>query len=235
MLSATEKSAYLAGIRDGWPFVFVAAPFAMLFGVVAIEAGLSLAQAMGFSVVVIAGAAQFAAVQMMVDGATITLVLLAALAVNLRMAMYSASLVPWLGKAPMWQRALVSYLNFDQCYMASMAHYEAKPAMTPSERAWFFLGTATPLAPIWIAFTAVGAIVGSSIPPEYALDFALPITFLAMIGPMLRTLAHVAAAFVSMCVGLALIWLPSGSGLLIAAGCAMVTGVIVEDWMEKRT
>lgn len=234
MLSATEKSAYLAGIRDGWPFVFVAAPFAMLFGVVAIEAGLTLAQAMGFSIVVIAGAAQFAAVQLMVDGAGITLVLLAALAVNMRMAMYSASLVPWLGKAPLWQRALVSYVNFDQCYMASVARYDAVP-MTVSERIWFFFGTATPLVPTWITFTAVGAIVGTSIPPEYALDFALPITFLAMIGPMLRTFAHVVAALVSMAVGLALMWLPSGSGLLIAAVCAMVAGVIVEDWQGKRT
>ncbi|MEO9865569.1 MAG: AzlC family ABC transporter permease [Yoonia sp.] len=234
MLSATEKSAYLAGIRDGWPFVFVAAPFSMLFGVVAIEAGLSLSQAMGFSVVVIAGAAQFAAMQMMVDGASIALVLLAALAVNLRMAMYSASLVPWLGTAPLWRRAAVAYFLFDQCYMASMSEYESTP-MSVSDRFWFFMGTATPLVPVWIMFTAIGALVGTSIPPEYALDFALPITFLAMIGPMMRTLAHVVAAFVSMCVGLALIWLPSGSGLLIAAGCAMVTGVIVESWMEKRT
>ena len=233
MRSATEKSAYLAGIRDGWPFVFVAAPFSMLFGVVAIEAGLTLAQTMGFSVVVIAGAAQFAAVQLMIDGAGITLVLLAALAVNLRMAMYSASLVPWLGKAPLWQRALVSYVNFDQCYMASVARYDTHE-MTVSERIWFFLGTATPLAPTWVTFTAVGALVGTSIPPEYALDFALPITFLAMIGPMLRTLAHVTAALVSMTVGLSLIGLPSGSGLLIAAGCAMVAGVLVESWQEAR-
>ena len=45
MPPATAKSAYLAGIRDGWPFIFVAGPFAMLFGVVAAEAGLTLAQA----------------------------------------------------------------------------------------------------------------------------------------------------------------------------------------------
>jgi len=75
--------------------------------------------------------------------------------------------------------------------------------MTINQRIAFFLGVATPLAPLWIAMTAVGALVGSAIPPEYALDFALPITFLAMIGPMLRTLAHVVAALTSMGVGLA--------------------------------
>jgi predicted branched-subunit amino acid permease len=233
MLLANEKSAFFAGIRDGWPFVFVAAPFSMLFGVVAIEGGLSLAQALGFSIVVIAGAAQFAAVQLMLDNASIALVLLASLAVNLRMAMYSAALVPFLGKAPVWQRAMVSYLIFDQSYIASVAKFETTP-MTVKERVWFFSGAASPIAVTWVIFTAVGAIVGTSIPPEYALDFALPITFLAMIGPMLRTLAHVAAALVSMCVALALVGLPAGTGLLIAAVCAMVAGVIVESWMEKR-
>ncbi len=234
MSSATVKSAYAAGIRDGLPFIFVAAPFSLLFGVVATEAGLTLAQAMGFSIVVIAGAAQFAALQLMVENASIALVLLAALAVNLRMAMYSAALVPYIGSAPMWQRALISYVNFDQSYIASAARYEARPQMRVAERVWFFLGVSTPLVPLWMSMTAVGALVGSAIPPEYALDFALPITFLAMIGPMLRTLAHVAAALTSMVVGLVLVGLPSGTGLLIAAACAMVTGVLVELWQERR-
>lgn len=234
MSSATVKSAYLSGARDGAPFIFVAAPFAMLFGVVATEAGLTFAQAMGFSIVVIAGAAQFAAVQLMMDQAGIALVLLAALAVNLRMAMYSASLVPYLGAAPLWQRAVVSYVNFDQCYIASIARYEARPEMTIPQRIAFFLGVATPLAPLWIAMTGVGALVGSAIPPEYALDFALPITFLAMIGPMLRTLPHVVAALTSMIIGMALVSLPSGTGLLIAAGCAMCAGVLMETWLERN-
>lgn len=231
---ATPKSVYLAGVKAGSPFVFVAAPFALLFGVVAIEAGLTIGQAMGFSVVVIAGAAQFAAVQLMVDDASIVLVLLAALAVNLRMAMYSAALVPYLGSAPLWQRATVAYINFDQSYIVSIAKYERDPAMSVADRIKYFIGVATPITPLWIVMTAVGATFGASIPPEYALDFALPITFLAMIGPMLRTLAHVAAALTSMIVGLALVALPSGTGLLIAAGCAMAAGACVEVWQERR-
>lgn len=231
---ATPKSVYLAGVKAGSPFVFVAAPFALLFGVVAIEAGLTIGQAMGFSVVVIAGAAQFAAVQLMVDDASIVLVLLAALAVNLRMAMYSAALVPYLGSAPLWQRATVAYINFDQSYIVSIAKYERDPAMPVADRIKYFIGVATPITPLWIVMTAVGATFGASIPPEYALDFALPITFLAMIGPMLRTLAHVAAALTSMIVGLALVALPSGTGLLIAAGCAMAAGACVEVWQERR-
>ena len=58
MPATTTKSAFRAGVRDGAPFMVVAAPFALLFGVLATEAGLNLFEVMSFSLVVIAGAAQ---------------------------------------------------------------------------------------------------------------------------------------------------------------------------------
>lgn len=228
------KSAYWAGVRDGAPFVLLAGPFALLFGVIATDAGLTLAQAMGFTVLVIAGAAQFAAVQLMVENAGIALVLLGALAVNLRMAMYSASLVPYLGAAPLWKRALIAYLNFDQTYVISMARYEARPEMSVADRVLFFLGVATPIAPLWAVMTLVGILAGQAIPDAWALDFIMPIMFLAMVAPMVKSRAHLAAAGVSVAVALALADLPAGTGLLIAAAAAMLAGALVETWMERR-
>ena len=233
MRFATDKSAFLGGLRDGAPFILVVVPFALLFGVVARDAGLALSQVMGFSVLVIAGAAQYAALQMMLDDAAIPLVLLAALAVNLRMAMYSAALVPHLGAAPLWQRAVIAYANFDQTYVQSVLTYEQHPEMTVSQKAWYFLGVAALITPIWCAATAVGALAGTAIPPEYALDFIVPILFLAMVAPMLKSFAHLAAAATSVGVGLALRGLPSGAGLLIAAGCAMAVGAAVESWRAR--
>jgi len=235
MQPSTAKSVYLQGIRDGAPFLLMAIPFAMVFGVVATEAGLTLAQTLGFSVLVIAGASQYAALQLMVENAAIAFVLLAALAVNLRMAMYSASLVPHLGAAPLWQRALVAYVNFDQSYIVSIAQYEKTPDWPLRDKVMFFLGVATPIAPAWVVSTAVGALLGTQIPPEYALDFIVPIMFLAMVAPMLKSLAHVCAALVSAIVALMLIGLPAGMGLLIAAGAAMLTGALVETWVERKT
>ena len=92
MASSSVKSAYRQGIRDGAPFILVIVPFSMLFGVIATEAGLSVFETLSFSVVVIAGAAQFTALQLMGEDAPTLVVLASALAVNLRMAMYSASL-----------------------------------------------------------------------------------------------------------------------------------------------
>ena len=233
MTVTTTKSAYWAGVRDGLPFIVMVVPFALLFGVVGIEAGLSMAQTMSFSGLVIAGASQFAALQLMLENAAIGFVLLAALAVNLRMAMYSAALAPHLGAAPFWQRALVGYLNFDQSYMASIAKYEDNPQMTLPAKVAYFLGVALVISPLWCVFTYIGARLGATVPADIEIAFILPIAFLSMVAPMLKSLAHVAAAFVSIIVAISLVGLPAGSGLLIAAVCAMLTGVVVETWMER--
>ncbi len=212
----------------------VVVPFAVLFGVVGTEAGLNITEVMGFSVLVIAGASQFAALQLMVDNAPTLIVVATALAVNMRMAMYSASITPHLGAAPLWKRALIAYLLVDQSYAVAMNRYEQAPELSVAQRCAYFFGTMTPIAPMWYAMTLFGALVGQEIPPEYALDFAVPITFLALIAPALRTLAHVAAALVSVILGLALAFLPYNGGLMIAAVVAMMVGAQVELWMERR-
>ncbi|MFP4273400.1 MAG: AzlC family ABC transporter permease [Paracoccaceae bacterium] len=234
MASFSSRSAYWQGVRDGAPFVLVVSPFGALFGVVATEAGLNVIEALAFSVVVIAGAAQFTALQLMTEEAPTFIVLASALAVNLRMAMYSASLVPHLGKASIWQRGLVAYFLVDQSYALSAVKYDRAPEMTLRQKLLYFFGVTTPVCPMWYASTVVGALVGSAMPDQLALDFAIPITFIAMIAPMLRTPAHVAAAVVSVVLALLFAFLPYNLGLLIAGLGGMVTGARVELWSEAR-
>ncbi|MGR3484186.1 MAG: AzlC family ABC transporter permease [Paracoccaceae bacterium] len=222
--------AFRDGVVAGLPFVLVVGPFGALFGVVAVEAGLTLAQTMAMTSVVIAGASQFAALQLASDGAGLWLIVAGALVVNLRMAMYSAALVPHLGMLPLWQRAVASAVLFDQPYAAGHLRFETGPPMRPAERFAYFTGIAAPIAPVWIAATYAGARFGAVVPEGWPIDFALPITFLALVGPMLRTRAHWAAAGVSALGAVALSGLPAGTGLLAAAVAAMATGALVERW-----
>jgi predicted branched-subunit amino acid permease len=228
------KRAYWQGFRDGAPFFIVVTPFALLFGVVATEAGLSVFEALSFSVVVIAGAAQFTALQLLVDNAPVFVALASALAVNLRMAMYSASLTPHVGAAPMWQRALIAYFLVDQSYACSVVAYEKNRDWSVPEKVAYFFGVVTPICPMWYAMTLAGALIGNAIPPEYGLDFAVPITFIALIAPMLRTGAHRAAAMASVVLVLAFAWLPFNLGLLVAALGGMAAGAQVELVLRRR-
>lgn len=234
MARTSAKTTFLRGLRDSLPFLLVVGPFAMLFGVVGTEAGLNIAEVMGFTVLVIAGAAQFTAVTLMQEDAPTLVILATALAVNLRMAMYSAALLPYLGPAKLWQRALVAYVLVDQSYAMSQMEYDTRPEAPIGEKLAYFAGTMVLMAPLWYAMTYLGAVLGAAIPEAFALDFALPITFLALIAPALKTLAHIVAAVVSVVLALSLAWVPLSLGLLIAAGCAMAAGVATEIAMERR-
>lgn len=231
---SSPRAAFRRGFRHGAPFALVVAPLGLLFGVVATEAGLNLAEVMGMSILVTAGASQFAAVQMMADNVPTLMVLLAALAVNMRMAMYSAALTPHLGPASVWERALVAYSLVDQSYALAAHEFTVHPELPLSEKVAYFFGASCSVVPLWYLFTWVGATLGGAIPPEFALDFAVPITFLAMVAPMLRTAAHLAAAVVSVLLGLAFAWMPNSFGLMVASLAAMATGARVELWQNKR-
>ena len=230
----SPHQAWLQGLRAGTPFVLVVAPFGMVFGVVATEAGLNVLETMAFSIVVIAGAAQLAAIQLMTENAPVLVVLATGLAVNLRMAMYSAALAPHLGAAPVWQRALIAYLMVDQAYATAHTGFEQTPEMPPAAKVAFYFGAVTLVIPFWYLSTLVGALVGNQIPAGLPIEFAVPATFIAIIAPMLRTLPHVAAALVSVVMTLAFGFLPYNLGLLVAAILAMMTGAQLERMAARK-
>lgn len=233
-LARSPAQCFAHGCAQAAPLLLVVAPFGLLFGIVATEAGFDLLQVMGFSVLVLAGASQFTAVQLLSDHAPTLLVLVSALAVNLRMAMYSAALVPWIGQASAGKRALMAYMLIDQTYALSIQHYEDHPKLSLPQRLSYFFGTALVMCPPWFAATLIGATMGRIIPASWPLDFAVPITFLALIAPGLRSLPQIIAAAVAVVLALVFAGLPSGMGLLIAAPCAMAAGALSEIWLERR-
>jgi 4-azaleucine resistance transporter AzlC len=226
--TSTGKSVLGRGIIDGLPFVLTAAPFGFLFGLVGTEAGLNLLEVMSMAVLVIAGAAQFTALAQMQDAAPVLLVVVAALAVNLRMAIYSAALAPHLGAAPLWQRAVAAYILVDNAYATGIAEFERRPDQPVAAKMAYYFAAALPVWIAWYASTLAGALLGGNVPPEYGLDFAVPIAFLAILAPMLKTLAHLAAALTSLVVALALVAMPYNTELLVAAALAMMAGAEVE-------
>lgn len=226
--------AFGRGCLATLPFLPVLAAFAVVFGIAATEAGFNLPEILGFSFIVLAGTAQFAAVQMMQDNTPSFIVVVTALAVNLRMAMYSAALAPHFGRTGRGLRALIAYFLFDQPYALSAQRFEADPPPSRGEKLGFYFGSAVTAALPWWVFTWVGATAGGAIPEAFALDFAVPITFLAMVAPLLRSPAHVGAALVSAAAALALAFVPWNLGLLIAAVLAMITGAQIEARLARR-
>ena len=222
------RSAFLRGALHASPFVVVIVPFALLFGLLASDAGLAPWEVLGFSLSVFAGASQFAALQLMQDKAPVLVILATALAVNLRMVMYSVALAPHFGATPLRIRAVMAYFLVDQSFALSVAEFEKRNDLNMAEKVAYFFGVVVAIAPLWMASAVAGSVMGRAIPADFALDFAVPITFLAMAAPMIRTPAHAAAAGVAVISVLALHWLPYGTGLLVAGAAGMVAGALIE-------
>jgi len=230
----TARQAFWRGYLDCAPFILIVVPYSMLFGVVARDAGLDIQQTMSMSILVIAGASQFTALALLQDQAPVFIALFAALAVNLRMAMYSAALVPHLGHARLGTRALMAYLMVDQAFAVAVKTYEDRPEMTPDTKVAYYFGAMMLICPIWYACTLVGAVLGRAIPESWSLDFAVPICFIALTAPLLRSLSHVVAALTSCAMAIAFAWVPWSLGLFIAAIIAMIVGAQTELFLRRR-
>ncbi|MEN8738789.1 MAG: AzlC family ABC transporter permease [Phaeobacter gallaeciensis] len=230
----TTRQAFWRGYIDCAPFILIVVPYSMLFGVVARDAGLDILQTMAMSVLVIAGASQFTALALLQDQAPVFVALAAALAVNLRMAMYSAALVPHIGHAPLGLRAVMAYLMVDQAFAVAVRTYEDRPEMTPPAKVAYYFGCMALICPFWYGFTLMGALVGQAIPTAFSLDFAVPVCFIALTAPLVRSGPHVIAALVAGITALAFAWVPWSLGLLVAAALGVFVGGQAEIFLARR-
>src|SRR6185503_16074561 len=84
-----------AAISEGWPVLLTSAVVGATFGVIARQSGASVLEASGSSLIIFAGAAQFATAGLLRDGATPIEVAVSVLLINLRHALMAASLRPF--------------------------------------------------------------------------------------------------------------------------------------------
>lgn len=221
----TARSQLLAGVRDVTPMLIGAAPFGIIYGVLAIEAGIPVLAAQLMSVIVFAGSAQFVATQLIGTGASALVIVLTVLIVNLRHALYSASIAPHTRDLPRTWKWLLAYLLTDEAYAVAISHYRDHAGKPHAH--WYFLGAGAALWSTWQAATAIGIFLGTGIPAGWSLDFTLALTFIAIVVPGLKTRADLAAALVGGMVALAAWGLPYKLGLIIAALAGITAGVVI--------
>lgn len=228
------RQDWIGGMRVMLPLLPGALPFGMIAGVVASNAGLDALAGIGQSVIVFAGAAQLASTQLIADAAPVLVVILTGLVINLRMAMYSASLAGHLSALPRGKRWLVSYLMTDQSYALSIMRYTQRPEMSLAAKFAFYMGGAIPMWVVWLAATAAGYFLGNRIPASWSLDFFVPLSFLALIVPAIRDRANAVAALTGG-VTAVLAWdLPFNLGLFLAALAGIASGYAVERRQARQ-
>ncbi len=224
-----QRKSFWAGVRAELPLLIGVAPFGMIYGVLALSAGLAPAPAQMMSSIVFAGSAQFITTQLVRDAVPGLVIVLTMGVVNLRHMLYSASVAPYVRTLPMRWKVLLSYLLTDEAYAVTILNYEKEK--NPSSGHWFFLGAGLTLWTSWQLSTAAGILLGATLPESWPLDFALPITFIALVMPALKDRPALVASLTAGTVALLAYSLPYKLGLMIAG----VLGIAVGTWMEART
>src|SRR3972149_4367832 len=223
-----QSKNFWAGARAEIPLLIGVFPFGMIYGALALNAGLSASAAQSMSSIVFAGSAQFITTQLVHESAPGLVMVLTIAVVNLRHMLYSASLAPYLASVSTRWKVLLGYLLTDEAYAPTAIHYE-KEGITPWGH-WFLLGAGLALWTNWQISTALGIFLGAAIPESWSLDFALPLTFIAMVVPVLKNRPAIAAGAYAGVAALLAYSLPYKLGLILAS----LIGIAVGTFLEGR-
>jgi predicted branched-subunit amino acid permease len=209
---------FFKGFRALLPLYLGIVPFALAFAVTARAAGLSVWETQSLSLFVFAGASQFSAAQLFGVGAGGFAIVLTTFLLNIRHALYGLSLARQIPMKP-WQRLAAGFFLTDEAYGIILSSGGRSFA--------FLLGAELSLYLGWNVFTLVGALAGSLVPDPGALgvDFVFPLSFLALLLPLLRARAEILVAV--FCGALAWILsnvLPSGLPILVTGVAGSLLG-----------
>jgi 4-azaleucine resistance transporter AzlC len=223
-----RSNQFWAGVRAELPLLIGVFPFGMIYGALAMNAGLSKSAAQMMSSIVFAGSAQFITSQLIHEAAPGPVIVLTIAVVNLRHVLYSASLAPYLASVSTRWKTLLAYLLTDEAYAPTILKFE-KDGANPYGH-WFLLGAGLTLWANWQTSTALGIFLGAAIPDSWSLDFALPLTFIAMVVPVLKGRPYVAAALSAGVTALVAYSLPYKLGLILAA----LVGIVIGTYLEGK-
>jgi predicted branched-subunit amino acid permease len=170
---------FLAGARRAVPIILSAMPFALLFGALAVENGLSVWQVVAFSATVYAGASQMVGIELFGQQAAPWLIAFSIFVVNARHILYSATIGRHMGHLTRLQKAVAFFFLIDPQF----AETEREVERTGRFGFAWYMGMAAAIYVTWLAETALGATFGRLIPDphRWGLDVLLTVYFLGLV------------------------------------------------------
>ncbi|HEY3291374.1 MAG TPA: AzlC family ABC transporter permease [Anaerolineae bacterium] len=226
-----RRTEFWNGVKDTFPLVVGAIPFGIIFGALAITSGVTPGGTLAMSAIVFAGSSQFIAAGLVAHSTPVFVIILTTFVVNLRHALYAASLAPHMKHLPQRWLAPLGFWLTDESFVVVIARYTRNDA-SPYKH-WYFLGSAVFMYANWQLCTFIGLVAGQAIPNPgaWGLDFALVVTFIGMLAQFVRNRPALIASAVAGLVAILAHGLPNQMGLLVAAVFGIVAGVITESLM----
>ncbi len=217
----------MSGLVEALPLWLGVVPFGFVYAAVGRRAGLSGLEIQLMSLLVFAGGAQFTVVRLVAQGAPRSLLVIAATLINLRHVLYGLSLAPYFRAVRHGLRAVAAFFIVDESYGLAMRAYLEGRGAAP-----YLIGAGVSLYLAWNLGTALGTAFSAAVPDprNLGLDLVFPLTFAALLAPLLRQAANRRAALAALLAGLIVVpALPSGLGFVAATMVGMLGGLWTRD------
>ena len=227
----SPRVEFAAGMRDQLPLLLGVVPFGMIFGALAVSAGIPALEAQAFSVFVFAGSAQFIAIGLVAAQTPALLIIATILVVNLRHMLYSATLGLRMQRLSLRWKVPLAWLLTDEAFSMTSLRYRRDDVRLAH---WYFLGSGLTLWAAWQVSTLLGVALGARVPESWSLDFALPLTFLAILVPQVRDRPSLVAALVAGVLAVVLAGVPLKLGLMISILVGVAAGAAVDAFSIRH-
>lgn len=225
------RDAFLQGTRALLPLIPGVIPFGLVTGVMAIKMGMSPGMAIGMTLLFYSGSAQMVALQLIHSGVLPVAIVVTALIINLRFTMYSASLAPYQHSLPRRWKWPLSYMLSDQSY--ALCTLKLASGELGRFAHHYYAGTAVSMWLAWNLSVVAGVYLGASIPESWSLGFAIPLSFLALLVPGIRSVPSLGAAIVGGVLAVLAVDLPYNLGLVTASLGGIVAGLSLETLRRR--
>ncbi|WP_240675688.1 AzlC family ABC transporter permease [Ammoniphilus sp. CFH 90114] len=222
MSNSPQERQWKQGIMDAVPIGLSFLLFGGIFGMMAIQAGLSIWQSVGMSFIVFAGSAQFTSLSMISDQASILAIILATFLINSRHLLMGLSMSPYYAGFSNRFVTLLSFFLIDEQYALTLNRFRH---FAPTKS--YIMGVSFTLYFTWVFGTFLGTMTGSWIPDPEALGLGFSFTamFLALVFYQLTNLLRIATFFLCGGLAVALVFVvPNGLHLLIAGVLSFAIG-----------
>ena len=232
--SSLRRQEFIAGVRDTLPLLLGALPFGLIYGAIAATSGLSFAAALAMSAFVFAGSSQFIAVGLIAAQTPVAIIVLTTLIVNLRHMLYSATLLPHLRSLPQRWRIPLAFWLTDETFAVTVHRFQRADA-SPCKH-WYQLGSSIAMYLNWQLCCFAGLLLGDRIPDAqgWGLDVAMPVTFIGMIIPFVRTLPVAISVLTAGAASLLTLAMPYKLGILASAFAGIASGLLAQRLLRAQ-
>ena len=226
-----KLEVFKQGILEELPLQLGVFPFGIIYGIMAIESGLTPMQAFLMSSIIFGGASQIAFVQLISNATPFGVLVTTVGAINSRHFLYSISMMEFLKNLSIKWRIVLAYLLTDEAYAISIRRFINEP--NTSFLHFHLLGTGITLFFSWQISTLIGVLLGGDLPQFLDLQFIIPLTFIAIIIPMIKSISTFLVVIASAFSGLILKSLDINFWIIVSGMIGVVTGMVQLNWIRK--